>query len=113
HRPVSTRVTELMKPLPVQRIGNLIVVLQKSYEGPRWNIARGSTTMLLLPLAPLALIQIAVFAGRHQLLRAAQVVRIIRLIMARQRDQRRVMEVVIPQTVQAIAAALRRSNELR
>ena len=61
---------------------------------------------LLLPAVPLPLIEVAPAQRRDQLLRAPEVVAVVGLVASGQRHARRVMEVVVPHAVQAVAAVV-------
>src|SRR6266511_3148432 len=67
---------------------------------------------LLLPCVPLALVEITPFDGGDELLRLAQVLGIVSLIMPGQRHHRAMMKIVIPERVDAIAPLLLRPHQL-
>ena len=73
---------------------------------------RGAATPTL-PLVALALIEEAVFDCGDELLRRALVVRVISFASAREGDPRAVMKVVVPEAVESVAAALKRSDKAR
>src|SRR4051812_39664276 len=66
---------------------------------------------LVLPPVPLALIQKPVSCRRHELLRRTAVVGEISFIVARERDARTVVPVVVPDHVQAVPPAIRGPHE--
>ena len=93
-----------------RRVGDLIVVLEKGDEprrrrGPSVGVPRRA----LLPGIPLSLIQKSPLRQRDEFLRRAEVVGVVRLAPAGERDHGRVMKVVVPQRVEAEAAARRRT----
>src|SRR5262245_10246651 len=107
HRPVASRMRQLMDSLAADRVRNLVVVFNECHECPRRKITRGRAAMLFLPPTPLPLVEVPVFASGHEFFRAAEIVGVIRLIVSRQRHYSGMMEVVVPQTVHAIAALVR------
>ena len=68
---------------------------------------------LMLPSVPLALIQESVLRRGDELLRRAEIVRVVRLAPARQRHHRGVMKVVVPERVEAATTALDGMKERR
>src|SRR5208283_5677678 len=72
---------------------------------------RRRTARFLLPLVGLPLIQEAVFGGSDQLARAAAVVRVISLMTSGQCHRGAVMEIIVPQRVEPITAALGRAHQ--
>ena len=56
--PESTRAAKLVEALTTQRIGNLIVVLNKRDESRRRQIQSGRSASFLLPFVPLPLVKI-------------------------------------------------------
>ena len=96
--------------LPARRIGNLVMVLNEiDHCLPRQTEGRGAAPFLL-PAVALALIQIAVLTSGYKLLRATQIVGVVRLIVPRQCDEGRMMKIVVPQPIEAKAALIRRSD---
>ena len=83
------------------------------HEALRAEIQRHRAAALLLPGIALALKQEAPADRRHQLLRVAEMVREVGFVVAGQRDDRAVVEVVVPERVQPVAAAIRRTHQLR
>lgn len=102
------RRTELVQPPAGSRVGDLIVVLQEVNEPGRAALSncRGAARRIL-PVVALALEEISVFRRRDEFLRRAVMIVKISFPPARCRDHGRVMEIVIPDGVQAIAAERR------
>src|SRR5450432_2204464 len=96
----------------IRGICHLIVILNEENFGSRRRLQSRSSTALLLPFIVLPLIQEPVFYSRDELLRLSQIVGVIRLIAAGQRHHGAVMEVIIPQSIQTIAAFIGRLNQL-
>ena len=67
---------------------------------------------LLLPLVALPLIKETVFGGGDEFARTAAIVRVVGLVMSGQRDHGAVMEIVVPQRVEPVTAALGRARQL-
>src|SRR6266446_1239936 len=87
-------------------VRHLIVVLQEGDERGGLQPEPWRATALLLPCVPLALVEITPFDGGDKLLRLAQMVGIVSLIMSGQRHHRAMMKIVIPERVDAIASLL-------
>src|SRR5262249_51175986 len=92
-------------------IGDLIMVLQKCDERGRQQIQPGLATAFLLPRVPLSLVQIAILERGEKLLRCAEVIGVVRLVSASEGDHRRVVEVVVPEAVEAITIGFERPNQ--
>src|SRR5690606_27731370 len=90
-------------------VGHLVVVLQVVDEGRRRQAARRRAAPLALVGVPLPLEEVAVFGARHEFLWRAAVIFVIGLAMAGEGHHGAVMEVVVPQRVEAAAAARRAS----
>lgn len=103
HGAVPPRARELSHAAPATRVGHLIVVLDEGDERGGPNAPRGGTAILSLPGVSLALVEIAVLRCRDELLGYAEVVGVVRLVSARQRDERAVVIVVVPHRVQAVS----------
>jgi hypothetical protein len=87
------------------------VVLEKMHEGRRRQVERRRATRLPLPRVPLALIEKAVLDARDQFLRRAGIVRVVRLAPPGQRDERRVVEVVVQDRIDPVTTRRRRADE--
>ena len=102
---------ELVEPLAAAGVGDLVVVLDEGDEcAPAAARRPGVPRRLLLPLVALALVEVAVLDRRDELLRRAEVVGVVGLVVAGQRDHGAVVEVVVPERVEAIAALLGRAG---
>src|SRR5271163_5074271 len=112
HRPKPARARQRVTARSGGGIGDLIVVLQKDNKTLCRKIERGRAARLLLPLVALPLIEKAVFGGGDELARATAVVRIVGLVMAGQCHHSTVMEVVVPQRIEAVSAPLHWAREL-
>ncbi len=99
--------------LAARRVGDLVVVLEEDDEPSRVDVESRMAASLILPGVALALKEVSPFEGAQQLLRRTRVVRIVGLSVARQRDARRVMKVVVPDCVETEAAARERPDESR
>ena len=93
-------------------IGDLVVVLQKDDEAFCGEIKRWRTAGFSLPLVALPLIEKAVLGCSDELPRAAAVIRVVGLMMSGQRNHCAVMEIVVPQRVEPITAALGWAHQL-
>src|SRR6266850_3969076 len=85
-------------------VRHLIMVLEEGDERGRLQPESWRAAALLLPFVPLALVKVAPFDGGDELLRLAQVLGIVRLIMPGQRHHRAMMKIIIPERVDAIAS---------
>ena len=101
------------QPFAADGVRDLVVVLQERDERGRRQVQRRGPAALLLPGVPLPLVQVPPLHRRQDLLRGAAVVRVVGLVVAGQRDARAVVEVVVPQRVQAVAAGLGRAHHPR
>src|SRR6202162_5319964 len=95
-----------MAALAIRGVGYLIVILNKGDKGGRFDVQAWRASTLLLPLVTLALIKVAILHGRNEFLGCPQIVGVISFSAAAERNHRGVMEIVVPQTIQAIAALL-------
>ena len=93
-----------MQPQAARRVGDLIVVFEEGDEGGRRQREARRAARRVLPVVPLPLEQIAVSRRRDQLLRRAPVVVVVGFAPAGQGDVRGMMEVVVPERVEAVAA---------
>src|SRR5207253_8351205 len=66
-----------------------------------------------LPGRALALVEVAARDGGHELLRAAAVVAVVRLVTSGERDVVAMVEVVVPERVAAVPAGRRWSQQTR
>ena len=107
HRTIAARRGPKTNPGAIPGILNLVVILDERDESRRRQIERRCTATLLLPGVVLSLEEIAVLHGRDQLLGRAKMIRVIGVVVSGQGHDGAVVEVVVPQTVKAVAAALR------
>ena len=89
---------------PLGRVGYLVVVLQKRDEAHGRHVPGGRAAAAALPRVPLALVKISPFHGRNHFLRRALVIAVVKLVVARGRHPHHVMEVVVPDGIQAVSA---------
>ena len=73
----------------------------------------GRAARFLLPLVALPLIEEAVLGGGDELARPAAIIGVIGLVVSGQRDHGAVMEIVVPQGVEPVAAVLGRPHQPR
>src|SRR3954454_11350487 len=92
-------------------VGELFMFLDEDDEPLRLEVEGRGAAGLLLPAVSLALVEEAVLRGRDQLLRAPLVVAQVGLVAAGQRHDGAVVEVVVPQGVEAEAAPLAGPDE--
>src|SRR5258707_9655313 len=92
-------------------VGDLVVVLQEIDEVGRRQVERRGAAPLLLPGKNLSLVEVAPFEGRDEFLRIAVIVGVVGFIAADERHHGGMMEVVVPNCIQAVAALLRRAYE--
>src|ERR1700682_614393 len=95
-----------MEALSPGRIGHLIVVLDIGDELRGPQVQTRCAAPLLLPFVALALVEIPVLDGGYQLLRFAEVIRVICFIVSREGHPGAVMEIVVPQRINTVAALL-------
>src|SRR5260370_24840351 len=104
---------QLMRAFPAGRIGDLVVILDEVDE-TRWRqTERRRGAPLVLPFVPLALIEEAILRGRDKLLGAAGVIGVISPCLAGYSHHRCVMEIVVPGSVDSIAALLLWPDQFR
>ena len=96
HGAVQRGSAERVRTLAISGIRDLIVILQKRYKIPGFQIERGRAARLFLPLITLALVKVAVFSRRDELLRLPEVIGVIGFIAARDRHLGAVVEIVVP-----------------
>src|SRR5262249_40675825 len=77
----------------------------------RRNSERGRSPRRLLPVIRLPLVEEAVLGRGDKLLGRSKIIRVVRLPTAGQRNDRRVVKIVIPETIKAVASFCARSNE--
>src|SRR6185295_14592883 len=111
HGSIPSGRSHLMTAFAACRVGYLIMVLNECNELLRLYIECRRAAPLPLPFVSLALIQIAILDRRHEFLRLAQIIRVVGFVAARQRNQRTVMKIIVPQVVYSITALLCRSNK--
>ncbi len=113
HRAQPAGARQRVTALASAGIGDLIMVLQKDDKAFRRQIERRCAARFALPLVALPLIKKPVLGGRDELARAAAVIRVVGFVPAGQRDRSAVMEIVVPQRVEPVAAVLSRSQQPR
>src|SRR5688500_7630672 len=101
-----------MRALAAAGIRDLIVILNVSDEGARFQTSRRRAAPVLLPFVSLPLVEISVFHCGKELLRRAPVVGVIRVGPAGQRNDHGVVVVVVPETIHAVAAPVDGSCKL-
>src|SRR5690606_18563986 len=104
---------QLLQSLTGRAVGDLIVILQERDELLGRQSTRWAAAELLLPRVPLSLVQVPAFCGRDQFLRAALILAVIVFGLSGGGDAARVMEVVVPRAVQAIASPFDLCEESR
>src|SRR5215475_2403345 len=87
------------------------MVFDKGDERRRLEIEGVSAARLFLPCVELPLIEESPLCRGDKFLRSSRVVRIICLAMPGQRDVRSVMEVIVPDGIQAVAALSASADE--
>src|SRR5690606_11865281 len=92
-----------MQASAIERVGNLVVVLEERDESARRHTARIGAARPLLPSCLLSLVEESPRGAAHQFLRRAEVVAIIRLAMTGGGNPRRMVEVIVPDRVQPVA----------
>src|SRR5829696_6546452 len=92
------------------RVRHLIVVLEKGDELCGFEPGRGRPPARLLPHVPLPLKEEPPLGERDELLRSAAVIRVIGLASSGDRDGSGVVEVVVPQRIEAKPAVLNRTE---
>ena len=83
---------------------HLVVILKKGDERTLWGMKRWHSPALLLPVVPLALVEISVLSCGHQLLRGTQIVRVVGFVAAGKSHDGRMMKIVIPKSIDSVAA---------
>ena len=92
-------------------VRNLIVVFEKCDEGFRRHAQSQCAARRFLPGIGLSLKKITVLRSRNEFLRGTEIVRVIRFAPAHKRNNRTVMKIVIPDTVEIVAAFAARPNQ--
>src|SRR5918998_3547457 len=93
-----------MNTLATPGVGNLVMVLYEVDETFGLKAKTGRAAPVSLPLVTLPLVQIAPLRRRDKLLWPTQVVGIISFVFSSQRHHRRMMKIIVPQSVQPVAA---------
>src|SRR6201984_1965630 len=112
HRAKPARARQRVTALSGAGIGDLVVVLQKDDKAFRREVERRRAASVPLPLVALALIEETMLGGGNELTRPTAVVRVVGFVMPGQRYHGAVMEVVVPQGVEAVTAVLGRARQL-
>ena len=89
------------------------MILKKGHKHRRREVQSWGATPLLLPRIVLPLVQVAVLEGGDQFLRGAQIIGVIGFVAPGDGDHGAVVEVVVPEHVQAIAALRWGADQLR
>ena len=85
-------------------IGDLVVILDEGHERRRLQSKTGRAATLLLPGIPLPLVEVAPLERRDKLLGRAVIIGVIGLVAPGQRDHGAVVEVIVPEGIEPIAA---------
>ena len=101
----------MMQPLPGARVRDLIVIVDEDDEMLGADVERRRSATLLLPRIRLALIQESILRRRHKLLRNPAIAAQIGFVATGDGDARRVMEIVVPETVERRAALIARAKQ--
>src|SRR6201989_584436 len=112
HRAKAARARQRVTALSGSGIGDLVVVLQKDDKAFRREVEGRRAARVPLPLVALALIEETVLGGGNELARPTAVIRVVGFVMPGQRYHGAVMEVVVPQGVEPVTAALGRTRQL-
>ena len=110
---IEARAGEGVTAQPKARVGNLVVILEKGDKRRRREVQGWGAAPLLLPFIVLSLVQVAILEGGDEFLRRAQIIRVIGFLASGHGDHGAVVEVVVPEHVQAIATLLRGPDQLR
>src|SRR5665213_2822894 len=110
YRPPVSRTCRLEAAQPGAGIGDLVVILQIGHEIGWREVEGRRAARLLLPSVPLALVEEAVLGGGDELARAAVIVAVIGFAAPGDGNHRGVVEIVVPQRVEAIPAGLGRAH---
>ncbi len=100
----SPRTRQAVQPVTARRVGDLIVVLEIVHEALAREAERRAPASLPLPLVALALVQESVLGGGDELLGPAAVVAVVGLVASGERDEGRMVKVVVPQGVERVSA---------
>src|SRR5215216_1310923 len=87
------------------------MVLQKGHERCRLEIKGRGAAPLLLPRIALPLVEIAPLESRNKFLRCPLIVGVIGRTMPSERHHRTVVEIIVPEGVETISAALWRADQ--
>ena len=111
HPPVAARTGQLVDAQTAGRVGDLVVVLNEVDETARVEVETRRPAPVLLPLVALPLVEITPLDHRDEFLWISQVVGVVRLVVAGQGHHCAMMEVVVPQGIKAVAAAVEGPHE--
>src|SRR5689334_24162970 len=98
--------------MSVRGVRDLIVVLREDDEALRSDVERRSSAAMVLPRVPLALKEEPVLRRRDELLRRAMIAAVVGFGTSRRRDPRAVVEVVVPKSIERVAAFIAGTQEL-
>src|SRR5580658_4460138 len=87
------------------------MVFEESHELSRHQVQSRGPTSFLLPLVTLSLVKVSPFYRRKQFLRTALKIGVVGFIMARQGHEGAVMQVVVPQGIEAKTTAVEGSGQ--
>src|SRR4051794_35273913 len=82
------------------------MILNEVHERSGRQPATGRSTSLLLPVIPLTLKQVAILGGRDELLWRSAVVGVVGFTVACQSHHGRMVKIIVPQSVCAVALIL-------
>ena len=109
--PQPARAGQPVQPRPVERVRDVVVVLEERHEPRRVEVERGPAAAVPLPRVALALVEVAPPHGGDQLLGRAAVVGVVGLVPPGEGDEGGVVEVVVPERVETVAAGLAGADE--
>ena len=104
HGPVAAGRSMQARAFPIDGVGDLIMVCDERHHALRRQVAAGPATAFFLPAVKLPLVKKAVLDRGDKFLRRAAVVGVVGRVAAGQRDERGVMQVIVPKAIEPVAA---------